>query len=174
MSSDPQLEQLLLQFAQDSGIFAFMHSPWGWPLIESLHYLGLCLLLGTVGIFDLRMLGIGRGLAYRQLHRLVPVGVAGYLLNVLTGTLFVVSAPDQYLYNPAWQSKIALMLIAGCNLILFYSTMAKAVKTTDANDQVPIAARYMAAISLLAWCGVIIAGRLITYYRPPYVWCWWC
>ena len=52
--------------------------------------------------------------------------------------------------------------------------MAKAVKTTDADDLVPVAARYMAAIYLLAWCGVIIAGRLITYYRPPYVWCWWC
>ena len=174
MNSGTQLEQALLQFAHDSGIFAFMHSPWGWPLIESLHYLGLCLLLGTVGVFDLRMLGIGRGLAYAHLHRLVPIGVAGYFLNVLTGTLFVVSAPDQYLYNPAWQSKIVLMLIAGCNLLVFYGTMARIVRTTNTEASVPTAARYMAAISLFAWCGVIIAGRLITYYRPPYAWCWWC
>lgn len=174
MNSDPQLEQFLLAIAHDSGIFAFMHSPWGWPVVESLHYVGLCLLLGTVGIFDLRMLGVGKGLSYDQLHRLVPVGVAGYLLNVLTGTLFVLSVPDQYLYNPAWQSKLALMGVAGCNLLLFYKTMANRVKHTDADQPVPGAARVMALVSLLAWCGVIVAGRLITYYRPPYVWCWWC
>jgi len=168
------IAESLNQFAVSSGIYAFMNSPWGWPAIESLHYLGLCLLLGTVGTFDLRMLGIGRGIAYRQLHRLVPVGVGGYLLNVLTGTLFVVSAPDQYLYNPAWLSKIGLMIVAGLNLLLFYLTMAHIVRDCDDDQAVPGAAKLMAAISLIAWCGVIIAGRLITYYRPPYHWCVWC
>lgn len=174
LANAPQLEQALLEFAHNSGIFAFMHSPWGWPTVESLHYLGLCLLLGTVGVFDLRMLGMGRGINYQQLHRLVPVGVLGYLINVFTGTLFVVSAPDQYLYNPAWQSKIILMLLAGLNLLLFYTTMAKLVHKTPADSTVPGPARIMAGISLASWCAVIVAGRLITYYRPPYHWCWWC
>lgn len=167
------MEAILLQFAESSGIYAFMHSAWGWPLVESLHYVGLCLLLGTVGVFDLRLLGVAPGLDYRLLHQLVPVGVAGYLLNVTTGTLFVVSAPDQYLYNPAFQSKLALMLLAGINLLLFYSTAAGAVRGTAATGTVLPRARIMALVSLLAWTGVIIGGRLITYFRPPYHWCWW-
>jgi len=167
------MEPTLLQFAENSGIYAFMHSAWGWPLIESLHYVGLCLLLGTVGLFDLRMLGLARGLDYRLLHQLVPVGVCGYLLNVSTGTLFVVSAPDQYLYNPAFQTKLGLMLLAGINLLLFYGTAASAFRNTGATDMVMVRARIMALVSLLAWVGVIIGGRLITYYRPPYHWCWW-
>lgn len=168
------MEQTLLHFAQTTGIYAFMHSAWGWPLIESLHYVGLCLLLGTVGVFDLRLLGLARGLDYRLLQQLVPVGVAGYLLNVSTGTLFVVSAPDQYLYNPAFQSKLGLMLLAGINLVLFYATAASTVRNTGADQSVLLRARIMALVSLLAWTGVIIGGRLITYFRPPYHWCWWC
>lgn len=164
----------LQQFAQDTGIYTVMHSAWGWPIAESLHYVGLCLLLGTVGVFDLRLLGVARGLDYRLLHRLVPFGVAGYLLNASTGLLFVVSAPDQYLFNPAFQTKLGLMLLAGINLLLFYTTAARQVRHTEPGDQVLFRARLMALVSLLAWTGVIIGGRLITYFRPPYHWCWWC
>ena len=54
------------------------------------------------------------------LHKLVPWGVGGYVLNVMTGFMFVTSAPDQYLYNPAFQTKLALMGIAGLNVVFFY------------------------------------------------------
>ena len=92
----------LLAFGQRSGIYDFMHSAWGWPTVESLHFTGLCLLNGTVGVFDLRMLGLARGIPMHALHKLVPWGVGGYLLNVTTGVMFVVSALDQYLFNPAF------------------------------------------------------------------------
>lgn len=168
------MEQQLLEFSQATGIYGFMHSPWGWPIIESLHFLGLALLIGSVGVFDLRLLGLGRGIDYAALHRLVPFGVAGYGLNVLTGLMFLSSAPDQYLYNPAFQTKLGLMLVAGCNVLLFYSSSPGPVHNTAPELRVPGRARLMAGISLAAWFGVIICGRLITYYRPPYHWCWWC
>ena len=50
----------LLAFSQSTGIFTFMNSPWGWPIAESVHFIGLSLLLGTVGVFDLRLLGLAR------------------------------------------------------------------------------------------------------------------
>lgn len=168
------MEQILLNFSQATGIFAFMHSPWGWPVIESLHFLGLSLLIGTVGLFDLRMLGIGKGISYTELHRLVPFGVAGYVLNVLTGTMFLSSAPDQYLYNPAFQSKMVFMALAGINMLLFYRSSMAAVKTSAEETVLPLSIKSFAAISLACWCLVIVCGRLITYYRPPYHWCFWC
>lgn len=168
------MEQTLLNFSQTTGIFAFMHSPWGWPVIESLHFLGLSMLIGTVGLFDLRMLGIGRGISYVEMHRLVPIGVAGYLLNVLTGTMFLSSAPDQYLYNPAFQSKLLFMALAGVNMLLFYRSSIAAVKQALPDSALPGGIKSFAAISLACWCGVITCGRLITYYRPPYHWCFWC
>ena len=52
--------------------FVQAHEPWVWPLCETLHYLGLSLLLGTVGLFDLRVLGLAKGIPPGTLHRLVP------------------------------------------------------------------------------------------------------
>ena len=168
------MEQALLQFSQFTGIFAFMNSPWGWPVVESLHFFGLSLLIGTVGVFDLRMLGFGAGISYQFLHRLVPIGVFGYTLNVATGTMFLSSAPNQYLYNPAFQTKIGLMLVAGANMMWFYGTTSSKVRDTKDFDMVSARARAIALLSLACWCGVIICGRLITYFRPPYHWCFWC
>lgn len=168
------MEASLLHFSQSTGIYWFMNSPWGWPIAESLHFFGLCLLIGTVGVFDLRMLGIGKGIALIDLHKLVPFGVAGYLINVTTGIMFLTTAPDQYLYNPAVQSKFLFMLLAGLNMLFFYTTTAKDTRATPAMNAAPIRARFIAAISLTCWCAVIISGRLITYYRPPYHWCFWC
>ena len=62
--------------------------PWLWPFCETLHYLGLSLLIGTVGLFDLRVLGLGRGIPIQAIHRLIPWGIGGYVVNILTGTVF--------------------------------------------------------------------------------------
>ena len=166
--------EALLAFSQKSGIYAFMHSAWGWPIVESLHFIGLSLLVGTVGLFDLRMIGLAKGIPMSALHKLVPWGVAGYALNVVTGFMFLTSAPDQYLYNPAFQTKLALMGIAGVNVLFFYRFLFVPVKAAAAGASAPPVVKVVAAISLSCWIGVIVCGRLITYYRPPYHWCFWC
>jgi uncharacterized membrane protein len=166
--------ETLLNFSEATGIYTFMNSPWGWPIAESIHFLGLCLLIGTVGLFDIRVMGFAKEISLIELHRLVPVGVAGYLLNVSTGTMFLSTAPDQYLYNPAVQSKFFFMLLAGLNMAFFYATTATAIKSAPDNTNILLRAKIMAGISLTCWCAVIVCGRLITYYRPPYHWCAWC
>jgi hypothetical protein len=166
--------EALAELGRASGIHALMKSAWGWPAIESAHFLGLSLLIGTVGIFDLRMLGLARGIPIIALHRLVPWGVAGYALNVATGCLFLVSAPDQYAFNPAFQVKLALMGVAGLNVLFFYRFVFARVAASEAGADPPRGARIAAGVSLVCWIGVITCGRLITYYRPPYHWCFWC
>ena len=126
------------------------------------------------GQFDLRMLGVARGVSLRALHRLIPFGVAGFATSAITGFLFVVSAPDQYLYNPALQTKLALMGLAGVNMVLFYATAARAASSTNPDDLPPMRARLFGVVSLGCWLGVIACGRVITAFRPPWYWCWWC
>ena len=75
---------------------------------------------------------------------------------------------------PAFQTKLALMGVAGINLLFFYRFQFGPVKRSGAGDSAPRAAQVAAAISLSCWIGVIVCGRLITYYRPPYYWCFWC
>ena len=164
----------LQSFSHATGIYAFMHSQWGWPLIESVHFTGLCLLIGSVGLFDLRMLGLGRGIEMSALHQLVPVGVAGFVLSALSGMMFLVTAPDQYLFNPAFRLKMLFMALAGVNMLVFYRFAAARVYICPANSAAPRHAMTMAAVSLLCWTLIIVMGRLITYFRPPYHWCFFC
>ena len=158
-------------FGKDTGIFTLMNTAWGWPIAESLHFIGLSLLLGTIGIVDLRLLGYARAIPLLALHRLTRFGVAGFVINVITGFAFFVSAPDQYLYNPAVQLKMLCILIAGLNVVVFYSFVWPGVRESGS---VSWLARVSAGVSLSAWLGVILFGRLITFYRPPEHWCFWC
>lgn len=173
---DPVLDPVgIVEWSIDTGIFDIMYSAWGWPVAEIIHFTGLCLLAGSVGLFDLRMMGLLKGLSLAALHRLVPLGVLGFALCAATGTMFVTSSPDQYLYNPAWQVKMGLIGLAGLNMIAFYATTARAVREIGAQDAVPLGARIFAVISFACWAGVIAAGRVITAFRPPsWFWCGWC
>jgi uncharacterized membrane protein len=145
-----------------------------WPISESIHFVGLCLLLGTVGLFDLRMMGLVKQVPIAALHRLIPLGILGYVMNVLTGITFLSGYPDQYIYNPAFQSKLMFMGIAGVNVVIFYLTMYRRVAATGATDEAPLFARIAGGVSLVCWLGVIVCGRLITFFRPPWHWCPWC
>ena len=166
--------ETIAKFGKDSGVYAFMNSAWGWPTIESIHFVALSVLLGTVGLFDLRALGVARQIPLPALHRLIPFGVAAFCVNIVTGSMFFMSAPDQYMFNPGFRLKLACMLIAGLNVAIFYSGFAKGVRTTGPGAEASWPVKLIAAISLAAWIGVIVFGRLITYFRPPYHWCFTC
>jgi hypothetical protein len=175
MQPDPMLDiAAIQQWGLDSGIAPLMFMRWSWPIAEMLHFTGICLLFGSVGLFDLRMMGLVRGMSLGALHRLIPVGVAGFTLCAVTGFAFVVTAPDQYFYNPAWQTKMAFLAGAGVNMVLFYLTVARRVHALAADAVPPAAARTFAVVSLLCWMGVITCGRVITVFRPPFRWCFWC
>lgn len=143
-----------------------LNTRWGWPMAESIHFIGLSLLVGTVGMFDLRLIGVGKKIAPAALHRLIKYGVAGYIGNVLTGIAFLSGAPDQYIYNWAFRWKMIFMLVAGLNILVFYSSFFRRVRSLGEEAAIPWGARLVGAVSLCCWVGVITGGRLITFYRP--------
>jgi hypothetical protein len=152
----------LHQFVQDNGA-------WLWPLLESLHFLGLSLLFGTIGLFDLRLLGLGRAIPPGALHRLIPIGIAGFALNAVTGVIFFSGFPEQYFYNAAFWLKGTFMAIAGLNVAAFYLTASfREVQMLPAGADAPFRAKLIAGTSLGAWCVVLICGRLLTFFRPPF------
>jgi hypothetical protein len=149
--------------------FVYRYEPWLWPTCEILHYFGLSLLLGTVGLFDLRMLGIAKSIPPTAIHRLVAWGIAGYILNVLTGTLFFFGHPDQYFYNDAGRLKALLMAIAGINILVFYGTTTFGeMKKLQPGADAPTRIKIIAGVSLAMWVGVLICGRMLTWFRPPF------
>lgn len=141
---------------------------WVWPLCEIFHFIGMALLIGTVGVLDARVLGFFRGIPIASLERFVPLGIAGFVMNAVTGFVFVAGNPIGgsivYLTNHSFLIKLTLILIAGINLLAWYLTgIAAAAKQTAPDGDVLPAAKAVAAVSLVMWFGVIVFGRLIMY-----------
>ena len=149
--------------------FIANHS-WAWPLSETFHFFGIILLIGGVGMFDLRILGMAKGLPIAAVRRLLPWGVFGFVLCVTTGLMFVTGIranvqghPYDVIMTDVWlQLKLLFMLCAGINLVAFYLTgMSRAVEALQPGDDAPGLAKVIAGASLFLWLGVIYFGRLI-------------
>ena len=84
-----------------------------WPINESLHFCALTVLAGTVGLFDLRVLGFVKGIAPSTLHATLPWGIAGFVVSVITGVQFIFGAPEQYFYNDAFRLKVVFLVLMG-------------------------------------------------------------
>lgn len=154
-------------FLRSTPVGEFMlTSRWAWPICESLHFMGMSVLVGVVGLFDLRLLGFARAVPIHALHRLIPLGIAGFALNAATGLCFLAATPDQYLFNLAFRWKATFFLIAGLNVVVFYTATFKGLLARGAHEAPPLAARLAGGVSLCAWIGVMAAGRLLTFFRP--------
>lgn len=158
--SDLLVQTNLMQFVNGND--------WAWPLFEIFHFVGMAALIGTVGLVDLRILGVAKGIPISQLERLIPIGVAGFVVNAMTGFVFIagnpVGGPMEYLTNLALQLKLLLILLAAINLFVFYFTgISKATDAVAADGNAPRSAKIVAATSLVLWFGVIFFGRLIMY-----------
>jgi hypothetical protein len=141
---------------------------WVWPISETLHFCGLTVLAGTVGLFDLRLLGLAKGVAPSALHRLLPWGVAGFGVSAVTGVMFIAGTPDQYFYNDAFKLKVVFLVLMGANAALFYWLEFGRIRALGPNDDAPPAAKGIAAASLLLLAAVMCCGRMLTFFRPPY------
>jgi hypothetical protein len=141
---------------------------WVWPFCETLHFFGMSVLLGTVGVVDLRVLGVAKGISIQLLDKFIPLGVIAFFVNMITGFIFIagnpVGGPMEYLTNLSLQLKMLLVVIAGINLLVFYLTgIHRSLETVPADGNAPGSAKVVAAVSLTAWIFVIVMGRFIMY-----------
>ena len=157
---------LVHTLASAKPVAQIMRTKWGWPTCESLHFLGLSMLIGCIGAFDLRLLGLAKRIPIIALHRLIPWGISGYVLNMLTGSMFLMTEPDQYIYNPSFHFKILFMILAGLNVLVFYTIVFRKVKVLEVGADAPLLGKFIGGASLFFWIAIIVCGRLLTFYRP--------
>jgi hypothetical protein len=139
------------------------NSPWVWPACETLHFMGMALLIGVVGAVDLRMLGFMKGVSFEPLHRLLPWGIAGFVINLLTGFLFFAGDPYQYKDNIAFLFKVLFIVLAGINVLVFYLVPFRQVENMGPGDDAPLSAKVIAATSIVLWMGVVYWGRMLPF-----------
>ena len=118
----------------------------------------------AVGVFDLRILGMAKGLPVGPIQRLMPWAILGFLINLVTGFLFFAGDPFQYIHNIAFAFKLLFIALAGVNVIVFYVTgLYRHVDGIGPGHDAPLAAKFVAAASLFLWIGVMYWGRMLPF-----------
>ena len=137
--------------------------PWTWPILETLHFIGLCMLLGGLLVIDIRLLGFNKIIPTVASHDLLPVVYLGLVINTVTGIMFFIGDPHRYFINISFQLKMLLYVIAGLNALWYQFKLSPRIDALPAGSAMPVDARIAGALSLGLWFGVLILGRLIPY-----------
>jgi len=137
-------------------------SLWLWGPLMFLHFVGLVLIVGTVGVFDIRIIGFIKQLPLSPLNRFIPWAMAGLGVNIVTGLLAFIGTPDRYVTSSAFWLKMLSLLLLGLNAVVFYLTgISERVEQLESGEDAPMHAKLIAGSALLLWLAVIVFGRYI-------------
>ncbi len=136
---------------------------WSWPTLESLHFLALCTLMGSLLVMDLRLIGFQRMIPLSAVHSLMPVAIVSFVVNLITGIGFVFGDPHNYTSNPTFWWKMIFIVLAGLNFLLYYVRVEPTLVRLGPNAPTPALAKMVGVLSLTFWFGVLAAGRLLPY-----------
>lgn len=131
-----------------------------WPTLESIHFVSLCVLFGSLLIIDLRLIGFYRTPCASTVRFLTRLSLAAFAVNLFTGALFFAGNTFKYVGNPAFEIKLLLIVAAGINALIYHLRVSWLVRT----DQVSASSISVGVLSLVLWAGVIVCGRMITFY----------
>lgn len=144
-------------------------SVWVFPIIESVHVLSITVLVGTIAVFDLRLLGVlmKREPVSTIARQVLPWTWAGFFVMFATGLLLSIAEAATNYYNMAFRIKLVLLILVGLNPLIFHSSIFRKVGDWDVAKTIPLRARAAAVCSLVLWAGIIVAGRMIAYLERP-------
>jgi len=158
------LDESLVTFLRATALSQWVVSTaWAWPLCETLHFIGLTLLVGIIGPLDVRLLGFMKNVPVAALKALVPWAVAGFVLNLVTGAIFLVATPEQYIRNLSWWLKVLFLVIAGVNMLLFEMTQRSRLLAMGPGEDTPAAFKLIGGVSLVSWGMVLYWGRMLPF-----------
>jgi hypothetical protein len=135
------------------------------PMMETLHFLGLSALVGSIAIVDLRILGVGRAMPFGPMLRLIPLAVAGLVINIVSGFFMFTTDPYMYWPNPAFRIKLVLVLIAAANALWFMYAEQRKIAALGIDERPDTSARVVALVSIILWILIILLGRLLPTYE---------
>jgi hypothetical protein len=138
----------------------------GWiiPALQTIHILCVAVLFSAAVLVDLRIWRVClRALPLRDVgRRFLPLIWPVVLILLVTGALLIVGEPRRSLLNATFYIKMALLAFALVITGLLQWSLASP-GFWDQDNAHRVAGRLAATASLLAWCGVIFAGRFIAY-----------
>lgn len=151
-----------LEWLQNSTLAIFVaETLWAYPTLETLHTLGMALLLGTLGLINLRVLGYKRVLPLIATSDLLPIAWLGFTINALSGLLLFTSDAVNFFMSNTFRLKMTLILLAGINAAI----MSRRIYASDGVQVAETAStKALAVSSLVFWVVAVICGRIYAYY----------
>jgi len=140
-------------------------SLWVFPIIETIHVLGLSLSVGVLFVSDLRLVGLAltRRPASALWSQLWPWMMAGFIVMFASGALLFWSQPVKAYQSIFFRIKLGLLVLAGLNAAFYHLTVFRRMGEWDRAPMPPLQARLTGWISLALWAGIIAAGRTMAY-----------
>jgi len=163
--------QTTLEAIGNSSIGTYMaENPAAFPWTESVHVMATTLVIGSILIVDLRLIGVA-STSYpisRLTKALLPLTWIAFAIALITGSLLFTSQPVTYYGNFAFRMKMALLLAAGFNMLVFHLLTMRGIALWDRDAPVPAAARIAGLLSIGIWVLVVIFGRWIGFTTAPF------
>jgi hypothetical protein len=154
------LENFALWLSETPLSIALTDSEWAFPALESLHVIALTLVVGSIGVVDLRLLGLASkerdtsGL----IGAILPVTWIAFTLAAITGVLLFSANPISYTSNFYFLAKLGLLALAGLNMLLFHLFANRHLA-----DPAALTPRVSGGVSLVLWVTVVAFGRWIGF-----------
>jgi uncharacterized membrane protein len=138
---------------------------WAFTTVEVVHVFAVAMVLGTIAIVDLRLLGFGSAKRpFAELsRRVLPFTWVAFVVAVIAGSLLFTSRATDYFVNPIFWIKMALIAVAGINMMIFEFITVRDVERWNVNATPPPRARLAGGISIATWVLVVVFGRLIAF-----------
>ena len=146
------------------GVF-IAESTWAFPTLETLHVIAFVTVLGTIMVMDLRMIGAtSNKFAITVTSKdTLPWTWGAFAMAALTGGLLFVSKASSYVINPYFLAKLAMIALAGINMMYFHFFTYRTVEHWDRDASVPAAVKIAGFLSLFFWLLVVFFGRAIGF-----------
>jgi hypothetical protein len=156
----------LISYFENSGLAdSIRENDLLFPLIESVHVLSICLVVGSILAVDLRLLGLAS--VHRSVSRvtqgILPLTWCAFIVAVASGSLMFISNATKYLGNGYFVAKMFLICAAGLNMAIFHAISAKDLPRWENDARLPFRARVAGALSILLWIVVVACGRWIGF-----------
>jgi len=154
LPSDPTAG--LSQFVEHEINQVIWFVPW-----QTVHFFGYAMVFGVAFAVSLRVLGFWKSMPFSAVHRILPLGVFGVVTNVFSGMLILQADSPRYLNEITFVPKVIFITIGG--IAVLYFSLSERLWQVKAGEDAPMSCKWVAALVLIAWIGVIMGGRLLPY-----------
>lgn len=135
-------------------------SDWGYPVMLSIHSIGMAAVVGLLFMLDIRALGYARRIPIMAFRNLMPYAWAGFVLNLISGLLLFASTATRLVSNWPFILKMIAIVLGGAASFWLWRELDAA---QNPDVEVSRKGRAIAAVSLTVWLVAIVFGRLIAY-----------